>query len=83
MNTTGLSAWAAMLIALAAGFPAGLDGEDASLATLRPQRAALVHRCRVCTDPTKRAELRSDLAALEGRMRRLRTAPAGRGAFRA
>jgi len=83
MNATGLTAWAAMLIALAAGFPSELKDEHPSLATLRPQRAALVQRCRTCADAGKRAALRSDLTALEACMVRLRTAGVGRGAFRA
>lgn len=82
MNTTGLTAWAAMLIALAAGFPTELKGEDERLAIMRPQRAALVQRCRTCADAAKRAELRSDLEALEARMRRLRTASVGWGPYR-
>lgn len=82
MNATGLTAWAAMLIALAAGFPTELKSEDARLATMRPQRASLAQRCRTCADAAKRAELRSDLAALEVRIRCLRTAAVSRGAFR-
>ena len=48
MNGGGLTSWAAMLIALSAGFPSELKDEHPRLATLRPQRAALVQRCRTC-----------------------------------
>ncbi len=78
MNGGGLTSWAVMLVALATGFPSALKDEHPRLATLRPRRAALVQRCRTCTDPAKRAALRSDLEALEACMVRLRTAGVGR-----